>query len=277
MLKKLSLIIIFFIGCVFALSACQGNSSADNEIKVGTMTGPETRLMEVAKQVAADQYGLHVQIVEFNDYTLPNTALNDGSIDANMFQHQPYLDALLKAKPYKLIAIGKTFIYPMGIYSQKLKKISAVPKNAVVAIPNDPSNGARALLLLQKAKLITLKDGVTIDATPRDIGKNPKNISIQEIDAAQLPRVLEDVDLAVINSNYAVPAGLKPTKNALLLEDDKSPYANILVVRIAEKDKPKFQQLLAALHSQAVKDEAKKLFQDAAIPAWSEETTKKSS
>lgn len=252
------------------LFACQQSeeASSKNRIKVGTIAGPETRLMEVAKQVAADQYGLDIQIVEFNDYTMPNIALNDGSIDANMIQHQPYLDAAIKAHGYKLVTIGKTFVYPMGIYSKKVEKLSDVKSGATVAIPNDPSNEGRALLLLQKAGLITLKNPDDLNATPLDIVRNDKQLKFKEIDAAQLPRVLDDVTLSVINTNYGIPAGLLPDRDALFIEDADSPYANIVVVRQGEESDPRFQQLMNALHSPAVLKEAKKVFKDQFVPAW---------
>lgn len=250
-----------------SLVGCQSSESA-KEIKVGTISGPETQLMTVAQQVAKKKYGLTINIVPFTDYTIPNAALNDNSIDANMFQTIAYLDADMKAHNYKLAIVGKTFIYPMAIYSKKISKISQTPKNAVVAIPNDPSNQARALLLLQSAGLINLKPGAGSMATPLDIIFNPKNIQIKPLDAAQLARVLSDVTLAVINTNYAVPAGLYPTKNGLYIEQKNSPYANVVVVRSNEVNNKKFQQLVAALHSKEVLNAAKTLFKGQAIPAW---------
>lgn len=268
-------IIGIVISSVF-ISACNHQEAA-NEIKVGTISGPETQLMQTAKDVALKKYGLQVDIVEFSDYNMPNTALNDGSIDANMFQHQPYLDQVNKDKHYNLVAIGKTFIYPMGIYSSKLKSINDVKTKDIVAVPNDPSNEARALLLLQKAGLITLKSGAGATATPLDISNNPKQIQIKELDAAQLPRVLTDVALAVINTNYAVPAGLMPrpvagaattTNNALFVEGTDSLYANLVVVRADKQNDPKLKQLVNALHSQEVLQSSQQLFNGQAIPAW---------
>lgn len=261
-------ILILGLGVLSVLGLTSCKPSQSDSIKVGTIDGPETQLMEAAKEVAQKKYGLNVQIVTFSDYNTPNAALNDGSIDANAFQTQPFLDAQVKEYGYKFAVAGKTFIYPVGIYSKKIKNIADVPQNAKVAIPNDPSNEARALLLLEKAKLITLKPGAGVNATKLDITDNPKNIKITELEAPQLPRALADVDLAVINTNFAVPAGLSLTKNAIYHEDADSPYVNILVVREKDKDDPKVQQLLNAFHSQEVKDEGKKLFGDAAIPGF---------
>lgn len=248
------------------LSAC-GNHD-ENVIKVGTVAGPETKLMEVAKQVAKKKYGLKVKIVQFTDYAMPNIALNDGSIDVNMTQHLPYLEETVKAKGFKLAPIGKTFIYPMGLYSNKIKSLADLPKSATVAIPNDPSNGARALLLLEQAGLIKLNPGVADEAKISDIILNPKDINIKELDAAGLPRVLPDVDLAAINTNYAMLAGLLPSRDALAVENKSSPYANIIATRLADRNNPKLLELVKAFQSQPVLDEAKKLFQGQAIPAW---------
>jgi D-methionine transport system substrate-binding protein len=224
--------------------------------------------MEVAKEEAL-KHGLKIKIVEFTDYIEPNAALNDGSIDANMFQHQPYLDQQIKDRHFKLVAIGKTFVYPMGIYSQKLKNLKDVKENALIAVPNDPTNEGRALLLLAKAGLIQLKQSNRTDLTPNDIAVNAKKLQFKELDAAQLARSLPDVDLAVINTNYAIPAGLSPKKDAILHEGADSPYANIIVVRQDELDDPRVKKLVEAFQSEAVVKEANAIFDGQAIPAWS--------
>lgn len=263
-------IVVIMIGLVAALSlgACHHREAA-NTILVGTIAGPETTLMEVAKQVAQKRYGLNVKIITFSDYTTPNRALSDGSIDANMFQHLPYLQSQIKAHGYSIVSIGKTFIYPMGIYSTKLKSLKNVPHGAKVAIPNDPSNEARALILLQKAGLIKLKASAGFNATPLDIVSNPKGLKFIPLQAAQLARSLDDVTLAAINTNYAMPAGLSPAKDALFVEGPNSPYANIVAVLAKNRDNKKALELVQALHSQAVLAVAKKIFGDGAIPAWS--------
>lgn len=250
------------------LCACGQQQTANNTIKVGTIAGPETKLMEAAKDEAKKKYGLKIIIVQFNDYNMPNQALADGSIDANMFQHQPYLNETSKIKGYQLIAIGKTFIYPMGLYSNKIKKLTQLKPNAIVAVPNDPSNEARALLLLQKAHLITLNLNTGINATIKDIAKNPLKLQFKELDAAQLPRILPDVALAAINTNYALVANLKPSKDAIFIEGKDSPYANIIVVRAVDQNNPRLKQLVSAFHSNAVLQLSKNLFKGQAIPAW---------
>lgn len=256
----------FLLALCLLLTACSQQDK--NTLKVGTIAGPETELMETAKQVAKEKYGLTLKIIEFTDYVEPNAALNDKSIDANMFQHQPYLDQQIKDRHYQLVAIGKTFVYPMGIYSVKIKKIQQIPMGGMIAIPNDPSNEGRALLLLQKAGLLQLKPGAGLFAVPADVQSNPRKLVFKELDAAQLTRSLPDVEAAVINTNYAVPAGFSPTRDALFHEGPDSPYANIIVVRTDETNDPRMQQLVDAFQSDAVKKRAKKIFNDQAIPAW---------
>lgn len=264
LIKSLGLLTALLSGL---LVGCQQHKDA-NTINVGTISGPETELMVVAKEVALKKYGLDINITEFTDYNLPNTALNDGTLDANVFQHQPYLDEYLANTHYPLVAIGKTFIYPMGVYSSKIKDIKNTPDKAIVAVPNDPSNEARALILLSKAGLITLKPGVTVTATPNDIASNPKHLQFKELDAANLPRALQDVTLAVINTNYAVPAGLYPNRDAIFVEDKTSPYVNLIVVKQKDVNDPKLQQLVEALHSPEVIEKANDLFKGQAVAGW---------
>lgn len=264
--KKLSVLILTAVSLFIA--GCKSNTDKENTLKVGTISGPETELMLVAKKVAKDKYGLDVEIVEFSDYATPNTALNDGSIDANVIQHLPYLQENIRMKHYALIPIGKTFIYPMGIYSEKIKKLSDLPDHAIVAIPNDPSNEMRALLLLEKAGLIRLKSETDRMLTKDDIIENPKKLVFKPLNAAQLPRALPDVTLAAINTNYAVLAGLLPTKDALFAEGKDSLYANIIVVRTKDATNPKALILVKSLNSDEVKAAGEKLFHGNAIPAW---------
>lgn len=257
--------VLLLIATLF-LTAC---GSGDKKIlKVGTISGPDTQLMEVAKQVAKKKYNLDIDIVEFTDYIQPNSALNDGNIDANMFQHQAFLNQQIKDRHFKLIVVGKTFVYPMGIYSQKIKNLQHLQQSAIVGIPNDPSNEGRALLLLQKAGLIKLSESAGAYATPSNIVDNPKRLNFKELDAAQLARSLPDVDIAIINTNYAIPAGLSPKKDAIFHEGNDSLYANIIVVRENEAQDPRIKQLVAAIQSEEVVAAAKKIFNDQAIPAW---------
>lgn len=259
-LGKLIVISIVF----FYVTAC--SKPNPNTITVGTIAGPETELVEAARDVANKDYGINIKIVEFTDYNLPNEALQDGSLDVNVYQHLPYLQAAIKTHGYQLQAIGKTFIYPTGIYSKKVRTLHSLPRSAIIAIPNDPSNEARALRLLQNAGLITLKNSLT--ATTNDVAANPKHLQFKEMDAAQLPRVLEDVDAAVINTNYALSSGLNPLKDALFIENKHSPYANIIVVKQGNENSAQLMNFVKAMHSKEVVAKAKNIFGQAAIPAW---------
>lgn len=250
---------------LLGLISC-GKPSKDSLV-IGTIAGPETELVEAAKEVAHTKYGLDVKIVEFNDYNLPNEALQDGSLDGNVYQHLPYLEAAVKAHGYQIEPLAKTFLYPAGIYSAKIKSLKDLPEHAIIAIPNDPSNEARALLLLQTAGLITLKKD-SHSATLADIDTNPAQLQIKELDAAQLPRILGDVQAAVINTNFAIPAGLSPAKDALLIENKDSPYANLIVIRLDSAKKAQMEKFVQAFQSEEVKAKAKSLFGGAAIPAW---------
>lgn len=254
---------------MLSLHACSQKQRGPNEIYIGTIAGPESDLVKIAQSIAKEKYDLNIKIIEFEDYNTPNTALAEGSIDANMFQHQQYLDFVIAHKKFAIQSIGKTFIYPMGGYSKKYTTIGQLPEKAIIALPNDPSNSERALKLLAEAGLITLsapdKDNVI---GLKNISANPKQFVFKELDAAQLPRALEDVDLAIINTNYAMPAGLKPKRDAIIIESTKSPYANIVAVRTNEANELKYQQLMNALNSSEVLDKANQLFEGQVLPAW---------
>lgn len=239
-----------------------------NTIRVGVMSGWPEEVMKVASEVARKNYGIHLQVVTFNDYIQPNAALANNSIDANIFQHAPYLAAQIKARHYALTMLAKTFVYPLGFYSLKIKTLAQLKENALVAIPNDPSNGGRALLLLQKAGLIKLKTDVGTLASLHDIIENPRHLRFVQLDAAQLPRALKDADLIAINNDFVSAAGLS-TKEAIFKEGSDSPYANLIVVKSQDKNKPDLQKLIAIMHSKAVVQATEKIFPEgAAIPAW---------
>jgi len=245
----------------------QSRAAVEKTLKVGVTAGPHAEIMDVVKQVA-EKDGLKIEVVEFNDYIQPNVALNQGDIDVNSFQHQPYLDNIIKDRKYDLVPLAKTVIFPMGMYSTKIKNITDLAQGAIVAIPNDPTNGGRALLLLEKVNLIKLKPGASLKAGVTDIMENPKNITLKELDAAQIPRSLADIDLAAINTNYAITAGLVPTKDAIAIEDTNSPYANILVVRSKDKADPSMQKLIKAYHSIEVKTFIQEHFKGSVTVGW---------
>ena len=205
----------------------------------------------------AEKDGLKIQIVEFTDYVQPNAALAAGDLDANSYQHKPYLDAQVKDRGYKIVPVGYTVNFPIGIYSKKVKSLADLKEGARVGIPNDPTNGGRVLLVFQDKGLIKLKPEAGLKATPLDIIENPKKIKFVEVDAAQLPRTLDDLDASAINTNYALSAGLNPGKDAISQENAKSPYVNLLAVREQDKDKPWVAKLVKAYHS----DEIRKFIQ----------------
>ncbi|NYH24066.1 MetQ/NlpA family ABC transporter substrate-binding protein [Paraburkholderia bryophila] len=240
---------------------------AEDSIKVGVTGGPHAQIMEVVKTVAAKN-GLNIKIIEFADYVQPNAALAAGDLDANSYQHDPYLQAQVKDRGYKLIRIADTVTYPMGIYSKKVKTLAELPPGAKIAVPNDPTNGGRALLLLQKQGLVKLRADAGLKATPLDIVDNPRKLKIVELDAAQIPRSLNDVDAAAINTNFAMEAGLNPKKDAIAAEDPKGPYVNIIAIRAEDKDKPWVAKLVAAYHSPEVKQFVATKFGGSVITAW---------
>lgn len=238
-------------------------------LKVGVSVGSGEQIWQVVKQVAARD-GLAVEVVVFNDYQLPNAALSAGDLDANAFQHQPFLDNQNKSRGFDIVPVGLTITAPLGFYSRKIKSIDQLPNGASVGIQNDPSNGNRALLLLQEAKLITLKPEAVKNntATPLDVVANPKKLKLVALDAAQLPRSLDDLSIASINNDYAEKAGLTLAKDAVVKESSKGPYANIIAVRRADKDKPWAQQLVKAYQSPEVRRFVETKFSGALVPAF---------
>ncbi len=236
-------------------------------IKVGVTGGPHAQIMEQVKKIA-EADGLKIQIIEFSDYVQPNAALAAGDLDANSYQHRPYLDQQVKDRGYKLVAVADTVNFPMGVYSKKVKSLADLKPGARIGIPNDPTNGGRALLVFQDQGLIKLKDGAGLKATPLDIAENPKKFKFVEVDAAQLGRTLDDLDAAAINTNYALAAGLQPQRDAIAQENAKSPYVNVIVVRDQDKDKPWVAKLVKAYHSDKVRDYVKTEFKGSVIPAW---------
>jgi D-methionine transport system substrate-binding protein len=251
-----------------ALVVAAGPGLAAEKIKLGVMGGAEEEIAEVAKKVAATK-GLEIQLVTFSDYVLPNSALESGDLDANAFQHKPYLDAQTQARGYHIVPIGFTIVEPIGLYSKKLKSFDALPDGARIGIPNDPSNGGRALNLLAANHLITIKEGKGLTPSLLDVATNPKHIVFSELDAAQLVRSLDDFDAAIINTNHALDGGLDPRKDALIQEPrQNNPYGNFIAVREKDKDRPVFKTLVAAYESKEVEQFLASRFKGAILPAW---------
>jgi D-methionine transport system substrate-binding protein len=264
-LLTLSIAIILSLGVFAGCSSTATTGSDKKVIKVGATPVPHEEILEQIKPILAAK-GYTLEIVEFTDYVTPNTALADGELDANFFQHIPYLEEFNKEKNLDLTYTVKVHIEPMGVYSHKVKALTELADGATIAIPNDPTNGARALRVLENAGLIKVKEGDLVSKL--DITENPKNLVIEELEAAMLPRQLDNIDAAVINANYALEAGLNPVSNALALESADSPYANVLAVKATDKDKPYIKALSEALNSPEVKKFIVEKYNGSVIPAF---------
>ncbi len=271
-----TLIIAFAAGCSQAAPApvpAAGPTSAPAAeqkpvvLKIGATPIPHAEILNYVKPIL-EKENIQLEVVEFTDYVQPNTALADKELDANFFQHKPYLDNFIKERSLDLVSVGNVHVEPLGLYSGSVKSIAELKNGSTIAIPNDSTNAARALLLLQSNGLLKLKEGAGIEATEKDIAENPKNLKIQPAEAAQLPRVLEDVDAAVINTNYALPAGLNPTKDALIIEGKDSPYANLVAVRKGDENRAEIQKLIQVLNSEEVKKFLEEKYQGAIVPAF---------
>lgn len=237
-------------------------------LKVGVMTGPEAQMTEVAVKIAKEKYGLDVELVQFTEYTQPNAALHAKDLDANAFQTVPYLEQESKDRGYKMAIIGNTFVWPIAAYSKKIKNISELADGATIAIPNNASNTARALLLLQAHGVIKLKDPKNVFSTENDIIENPKNIKIKQVETSLLTRALDDVDLAIINNTYAGQAGLSPDKDGVIVESKDSPYVNLIVSREDNKGDERLQTFVKAFQTEEVYQEALKLFNGGVVKGW---------
>lgn len=271
------LLTVATLSSVLALTACKDDKktetaavqSAPQKIKVGVMSGPEHQVAEIAAKVAKEKYGLDVEFVEFNEYSLPNPAVSNGDLDLNAMQHKPYLDKDSQEHGYKnLVIVGNTFVYPLAGYSKKIKNINELQDGAIIAVPNDPSNLARALILLEKQGLIKLKDNTNLFATSLDIVENPKNLQIKEVDTSVAARALDDVDLAVVNNTYAGQVGLNTEENGVFVEDKDSPYVNIIVAREDNKDSDAVKNFVKAYQTDEVYQEAVKHFKDGVVKGW---------
>ncbi|OCG79017.1 methionine ABC transporter substrate-binding lipoprotein MetQ [Gilliamella sp. Occ4-3] len=297
-IKKLALITTLV--SAFFLTGCDNNKQSGvtnknlaeptlSTLKVGVISGPEEEVAEVAKQQAKELYNLDVELIIFSDYVIPNQALNDGLIDVNAFQHKPFLDEQIKERGYKLAVVGNSFVYPIASYSHKLKPIDEsiqigegvkvtsprgeayfIPANSTIAIPSDPTNLGRALLLLQHEGMITVDKSKGLLPTVLDITSNPYNYNILELEAPMLPRSLDDaqVDLAIINNAFAGQANLTPSKDGIFVEDKESPYVNIIVSREVDKDNENVKNFVKAYQTEAVAQKADQIFNGGAIRGW---------
>ncbi|EJL46744.1 hypothetical protein BAG01nite_33300 [Brevibacillus agri] len=277
-MKKTGLFLTSLLLAASLVTACGGKQEAapanggaaaeqQTKIKVGVTGGPHEEIFNKVKEVAKGQ-GIDVELVVFNDYVQPNQALDKGNLDMNSFQTIPFLAKFNQDHKTKIVEIGKGVTFPMGLYSTKHKKVEDIPEGGVVGIQNDPTNRARALLLYQAAGLIKLKDGVKDNATPLDIVENPKKLQFKELEAAFLARSLGNVEVASINTNFAMEAGYSPKKDAIFSETSDSPYVNIIAVREADKDNPTYKKLVDIYRSEEVKKFIDEHFEGAVLPSW---------
>lgn len=259
------------LGLAACGSGSDGGGDTDDTLVVGATAVPAGEVLTYIKDDLAEQAGLKLEIKEFTDYVLPNTALQEGSLDANLYQNQPYLDDFNESKGTDLVPVVKAYLPPMGVYSKKVTDVRELADGATVAVPNDTTNEGRALKLLAAEGVITLKAEAGTDASPADVTANPKNLRFKELEPAQLPRSLDDVAAAVINNNYAQDAGLSPTEDAVLLESAKdNPYANLLAVKRGNEDDPRVQKLAALLTSAEVRKFIEGKYQGSVLPVTSD-------
>ncbi|WP_431945836.1 MetQ/NlpA family ABC transporter substrate-binding protein [Actinacidiphila sp. bgisy167] len=271
---KITTAVLAAAGLTLGLAACGADSgdtkdSASDPLVVAASPVPHAEILDYVKEHLAAKAGLKLEVKEFSDYVTPNTATEDGSVDANYFQNQPYLDDFNKKKGTHIVPVVTVHLEPLGLYSDKLKSVEGIKSGATIAVANDAVNEARGLKLLASGGLITLKEGVGNEATPADITGNPKNLKIKELEAAQLPRALQDVDAAVINGNYAISAGLKPAQDALVLESaENNPYGNFLAVKEGHDKDPRVLKLKKLLTSPEVKKFIEDTYAGSVIPSF---------
>ena len=273
-LKKL--FTIAGLASVLALAGCNDKDAPveakqavdNNKITVGVIAGSEAQVAEVAAKVAKEQYNLDVELVVFSDYITPNAALDEGSIDINAFQHKPYLDQQMQDRGYKFAIAGNTFVYPIAAYSSKIKSLDELKEGDQIAVPSDPTNLARSLMLLEQQGLLKLKEGADLSATVLDIVSSPKNLKIVELEAPQLPRSLDDVSLAIINTTYASSINLSPEKDGIFVEDKESPYVNLIVAREDNVNAENVKTFIKAYQSEAVYQAALEIFKGGVVKGW---------
>lgn len=254
------------IPLVSALALIAGMATAE-DIKVGVSPGEHAEIMEEVAKIAAPK-GLNIDVVEFSDYVVPNQALADGDIQANSFQHRPYLDNQVKDRGFALVPIATTITTPMGVYSEQITAMADFPEGGSMGIPNDPTNGGRALLVLQALGLIKLAEGTGLVPTVLDVTENPKGMKFRELDAAQLPRSLADLDAALINTNYAIASGLNPKEDSIAMESADNPYVNIIVVREGDEEQSWVKPLIEAYHSPEIKAFIDEKYHGTVLTSW---------
>ena len=272
-MKKFLVLALSLVLCL-SLAACGGSAESSDEapaesvkLTVAASPTPHAVILEQCVSILAEQ-GIELVVNEYGDYVIPNTAVEDGEEDANYFQHIPYLDDFNAERGTHLVSVAGVPVEPMGIYAGKTASLEELPDGAVIAVPNDATNEGRALLLLEAQGLIKLEDSSNLAATPKDIAENPKNLEFMEVEAATIPSIVSEVDLAVINSNFALGAGYNPVEDSLAIESADSPYVNVLVVKEGNEENPAVLALIEALHSDAIRDFITEEFAGAVVPAF---------
>lgn len=266
-MKKFILFALITVLSFSVLVGCGKKADSENIIKIGVSPTPHRELVELIEEDLKEE-GIELEIIEFDDYVKPNLALAEGELDANFFQHEPYMNNFRDENKIDISSIGGIHVEPMGLYSSKYSSIDELEDGSEIAIPNDPTNGGRALLLLEKQGLIKLKEDAGILATENDVVENPKNLKFTPAEAAYLPRVLDEVGGAIINGNYALEASLVPTEDSILLEGKDSPYANIIAIRTGEENQERFVKLMKALQSDKVREFIEENYNGGVIPGF---------
>ncbi|WP_374722547.1 MetQ/NlpA family ABC transporter substrate-binding protein [Peribacillus tepidiphilus] len=269
---------ILLVVVLASLAACGSDSASskqekeegllsDGKLVVGVTAGPHEQILEKVKELG-EKKGLKIELKVFNEYVMPNVALAEKQLDLNVFQHEPYLNAFKEDRNLDLVKVGDTVNFPMGIYSTSVKDVKDLKKGAKIGLPNDPTNGARALILFEQAGLIKLKEGVGVKATLKDIEENKNDYQFIELEASQIPRQLEELDAAAINTNFAIEHGFVPSKDSIFIEPKDSPWVNIAAVRSESKDDEAVQQFLDLYHSDEVKKFIEETFQGSVVASW---------
>ncbi|MEH6453273.1 MAG: MetQ/NlpA family lipoprotein [Psychromonas sp.] len=268
--KLKNILVVLGLVSTLAITGCSEQQAVvdNNTIIVGVMAGAEEQVAEIAAKEAKDKYGLEVKLISFSDYITPNAALDEGSLDVNAFQHKPYLDQQILDRNYKFAVAGNTFVYPIAGYSSKITSLEELKDGDQIAVPSDPTNLGRSLILLEQQGLLVLKEGVGLEATVLDIESSPKNLKIIELEAAQLPRSLDDVSLAIINTTYASSIDLSPEQDGLFVEDKESPYVNLIVAREDNVNAENVKTFIKAYQSEAVYNGAMEIFKGGVVKGW---------
>lgn len=267
LLLTLSFVLLLLSACGSSEESEESAPLSEDKLVIGVTAGPHEEILEVAAEVAAED-GLEIEMQVFSDYVLPNTALDQGDLDLNIYQHAPFMEQFNEDHGTNLVAVGETILAPLGIYSEKYQSLDEISDGALFGMPNDPVNGSRALLILEREGIIELAEGVEENATINDVTSNPKNLEFIELEAAQIPKQLGEVDFAAINTNYALSAGINPKEDSLTIESTDSPYVNYIVAREENANDPVVEKFVNAYQSDRVKEFIEEEYEGSMLPGW---------